>query len=588
MKKEETKFLIINTESLWKQGVLKKDIKISQEGISIEFNKEISFINAGSLPIRLNLIDFAIDSCGVFYLLVSDNGKDRIVVYDKDNETYKWINCIYFTNSRSIAVSDSDVFIANQDKIICLARANYQIRWERDIPDICQITYGPKDCLYLLDTDRNIRRLDLKSSAEQTEGSVPAPVSITSDKDYLYVLSQENSVYKISTNGDINKSFIQQLPIPAEFIPSRLSIDTNGIFYIYGSGKDKLKEFILINRENRFYDNGIYLTRKFNSTIKGCHWHRIILGADYPENTRIELSFAASDNEHELPNEESDSSWSKPVINPTNVLIYEAKGQYIRFKINFFSDDLKKFSPIIRSLRVEFPHHSYLRYLPAVYQENETGKEFLSRFLPVFETFFSELERKIFNAPRYFDDGGTPDEFLPWLSQWLAISYDENWDFPKIRRLINNAPRLYKMRGTREGIEGMIEIFVGDSQPIIIEGFQMKRCKSDALTEQVMSNHNPYSFCVFFKPFSITTNEMQTVKRIVETEKPAHTTGHLKRLEPWFYLGAHTYLGINTILTEPVFVLGESVLSRDTTLSDREWSGQIDVRARIGEDTILT
>ena len=79
------------------------------------------------------------------------------------------------------------------------------------------------------------------------------------------------------------------------------------------------------------------------------------------------------------------------------------------------------------------------------------------------------------------------------------------------------------------------------------------------------------------------------IEVIVEREKPAHTVGGVKALQPWIYLDMHTYLGINTILTEPVFILGESsVISRDTALSDPEESGQIDLRSRLAMDTILT
>jgi len=46
---------------------------------------------------------------------------------------------------------------------------------------------------------------------------------------------------------------------------------------------------------------------------------------------------------------------------------------------------------------------------------------------------------------------------------------------------------------------------------------------------------------------------------------------------------------MNTILTKPAFILGEtSVVSRETVLDDREESGQFDLRARLGMDTKLT
>jgi hypothetical protein len=60
-------------------------------------------------------------------------------------------------------------------------------------------------------------------------------------------------------------------------------------------------------------------------------------------------------------------------------------------------------------------------------------------------------------------------------------------------------------------------------------------------------------------------------------------------LEPWFYLDMHTYLGVNTTLTKPSFILGKtSVIGRDTVLYDREEAGQVARKSRIGIDDTLT
>jgi hypothetical protein len=98
-----------------------------------------------------------------------------------------------------------------------------------------------------------------------------------------------------------------------------------------------------------------------------------------------------------------------------------------------------------------------------------------------------------------------------------------------------------------------------------------------------------FSFCVFLRDSTWKTVTIDTIKRLIEEQKPAHTCFGLKVLEPWFYLDMHTYLGINTTLTKPVFVLGErSVIGRDMSLDDKEQSGQVGRHARVGMDTKLT
>jgi phage tail-like protein len=283
----------------------------------------------------------------------------------------------------------------------------------------------------------------------------------------------------------------------------------------------------------------------------------------------------------------------------------------------------------------------------------------MERFLSLFETLFSSHEEAISTFTKYIDSKATPYAFLPWLSSWLAIAYDENWAEEKVRELVRRAPALYKMRGTRKGIEEIIKLFTGE-EPIIVENFHFGhqggktviytlkqeaqrgdtslfvgdtpdlgmedvieisdeankefavisykegnvlnlrgKIASDynvgatvrkARIEEILFGDCPYSFCVLLKPSQVRTqNEFNAVKRIIGQEKPAHTIGGLRVLQPWIYLDMHTYLGMNTILTKPIFILGEtSVVSRDTAVDDGEESGQIDLRARLGVDTKLT
>lgn len=610
MSREETQFLIINTPALWKEGkeekkqeIEKDQTAINDKGLSLAV--ETSYINAGVIPIDLYPVDFAIDRCGVFYLLVTVSDLQQIIILNKDNGRYRKIECLVLSGATGIAISNSDILMAAGDKLICFARVNYQVRWVKSSNEIRSGMRADKaafcaDDIFILDKSENkIIRWAIMPETEAVEidlkdkngnsCNITNIINITSDNVHLYVLYKKEKTYgvlKVRASGI--EDITPPLPEEKDFKPEIIAVHNNSLYI-----SDK-KQIVVISPEHRFCPSGIYITKIFDSTVAGCRWHKVVLDSELPQNTRIELSFSASDYYNALSSETDDLSWSGLLINPSDALLLQAKGQYIRFRIILFSDDLRRFSPQINSLKVEFPHHSYLSYLPVVYQEDEAGREFLSRFLPLFETFFSDIEEKIFSSVKHTDAEAAPDEFLPWLAQWLALSRDENWPPGKLRKLITEAPRLYRMRGTREGIEKIIKLYIDEDEQsvIIIENFLMKRCLEDAKAtvrpEDVLYGSNPYSFCILLKPFGITSNQLQTVQRIVNTEKPAHTAGHVRKLEPWIYLDGYTYLGVNTILTEPVFILGKSALSRDTVLSDREQSGQIDVRARIGSDTKLT
>jgi len=135
----------------------------------------------------------------------------------------------------------------------------------------------------------------------------------------------------------------------------------------------------------------------------------VVVDADIPANTIMNVSHYISDDETAEP------TWSEPMVNFKDALLLSPRGRYIRFKIELVSDDLHSDSPKVKSLKVYFPRLSYLRYLPATYQEDKAGREFLERFLSLFETLFSNLEGAVFALTKYIDSEAAPDAFLPWL-----------------------------------------------------------------------------------------------------------------------------------------------------------------------------
>lgn len=102
----------------------------------------------------------------------------------------------------------------------------------------------------------------------------------------------------------------------------------------------------------------------------------------------------------------------------------------------------------------------------------------------------------------------------------------------------------------------------------------------------VLFGNDPFGFYVLLKDPTVDENSLSMVKKIIEEQKPAYTCYGLKVLEPRFYLSMHTYLGVNTYLTKPVFIMQKtSVIGRDTVLDDKEDAGQVGMRSRAGIDT---
>jgi phage tail-like protein len=103
---------------------------------------------------------------------------------------------------------------------------------------------------------------------------------------------------------------------------------------------------------------------------------------------------------------------------------------------------------------------SYLKYLPAVYQEDAESKEFLERFLYIFESSLDESDETISSLPKYFDPESTPEAFVSWLANWLSLDlYELLGD--RNREFILKATEFYKQKGTVSGLASLVSFLTG-------------------------------------------------------------------------------------------------------------------------------
>jgi phage tail-like protein len=197
--------------------------------------------------------------------------------------------------------------------------------------------------------------------------------------------------------------------------------------------------------------DGSYTSKPLDSGIKNCRWHRIVLDADIPDNSTIAISFCSSESEEA-------AGWSREIVFldvARDALVQTPPGRYLRLKIDFHREGEE--TPVMRQAKIYYPGHSYLRYLPSLYQEDPASKEFLARFLSLFESVMYEREETISGIPTRFDPMATPEDFLPWLASWLSLDLcepigDKNRDF------ILRAAELYKEKGTASGIASLVTL----------------------------------------------------------------------------------------------------------------------------------
>jgi len=230
---------------------------------------------------------------------------------------------------------------------------------------------------------------------------------------------------------------------------------------------------------------------------------------------------------------------------------------------------------------------TYLSQLPAIYQDDPEGQLFLGRFLLAFEHVLTGigdpddpgLEELLdgvrvgaahrAGAERYFDPGlrpgrthageleQAPSDFLPWLSTWVALTLRADVPDALQRELIAKAIPLYRKRGTRQGLEELIQIYTGMGVTIkeFRGNFQLE-VASQLDVDTILGGGTPFYFHVEVALPTGTRSAPQIaalrrlLEAIIDAEKPAHTYYTLDFTDfPTMQLDVRATVDVDTLIS---------------------------------------
>ncbi len=282
-----------------------------------------------------------------------------------------------------------------------------------------------------------------------------------------------------------------------------------------------------------FQQQGSFVTRAIDSGLEKSQWHRVLLTASMPaaealtNNSGMQTgNFGAGSIEIESYTSETgenvnshcipDTSWRRCVLtgdDDPDCLVQSGPGRFLWLRLTLKSNGIG--SPVLRRIKAFFPRASYLRYLPAVYQEDNDGRLFLDRFLSIFQTQFDNFDHQIDELWRLFDPASISESHFAWLAGWLGLVIhpdslidqrcrleclreqecqpppncppaSENtspgangppleWSSEKKRQMLKNAFGTYRVRGTVKGVEQAIQDHTGVQFARILEHFRLRR-----------------------------------------------------------------------------------------------------------------
>ena len=149
---------------------------------------------------------------------------------------------------------------------------------------------------------------------------------------------------------------------------------------------------------------------------------------------------------------------------------------------------------------------------------------------------------------------------LAWLSEWLAFQGDPAWSVDQQRAALIGLMPLYRARGTKAGIEGIVKLFFGQHDIRIVdlaEAVPLALGETSTLSDTfasgdgVLDGRRPYSFSV-----DIVVDEtnhgapevvalQRSVTALIEAEKPLQTRC-VVRVGTTFTIGKYSTIGRDT------------------------------------------
>jgi phage tail-like protein len=104
--------------------------------------------------------------------------------------------------------------------------------------------------------------------------------------------------------------------------------------------------------------------------------------------------------------------------------------------------------------------------LPAIYLEDG----FTLRFTTALDEVLAPVIAVLDGFADYLDPNLAPEDFLDWLTRWVALDVDEYWTAEQRRQLVGNAVELHRWRGTVRGLAAQVRLLTGGEVEVTDSG----------------------------------------------------------------------------------------------------------------------
>ena len=164
------------------------------------------------------------------------------------------------------------------------------------------------------------------------------------------------------------------------------------------------------------------------------------------------------------------------------------------------------------------------------------------------------LEEEVDTLHLLFDPFQTPEEFLPWLAGWAALSLRPEMDPRRKRRLVGRIIPLYRIRGTKRYIEELLDLHL--EARALVDDAELPHLQvgvhSTIAEDTYLGGGLPHFFRVKLafpeKDWPGIELQCRIARSVIDLAKPAHTHYELELALPRMQVGVHCIVGFDTVL----------------------------------------
>lgn len=281
------------------------------------------------------------------------------------------------------------------------------------------------------------------------------------------------------------------------------------------------------------YDNpDSYRSQWYQGSGAGMEWLRLSLEGVRTAQVRV---YAVDE-----PPEDWDGSLEPALERRAgDLLLYGVRGRFLCFTVSPARD--------LTGYALSFPGRSIDAGLPSVMQGDET----LRRFLGVYQSAYMDLNREVARFPGRLDP--MAEDVLPELKYWLGAA---RWmrDAPQLPGLLSAAPALNRLRGTRRGLNLLLQVVTG-GRGELVEHFQWQLRTAGMSVQEREDCARLYGAdrtgAVLLLPKDTPPAALRFLEDVLEDFVPLGVACSILTLQAGAPMDGHSYLDGNAELSDP-------------------------------------